>query len=469
MSGTNQTIAVQQPEGENILGTQPIGRLLAKFAIPGIISLVVNAVYSIVDQIFIGRGVGYLGNGAVNVLFPVMTLTMSISVLIGDGAAACMSLALGRGEKEKAAHSALFCYAASIITGLVLACVYLLNLPAVCRLFGATDALMPYALEYGRIIAACSPAGTTCVAITALIRADGSPRYSMAGLLVGCGVNLILDPIFIFVFHWGMTGAALATVLGMWANTAMNLLYLKWMKSVKIHIRMLKDSMKVAKDVLLLGLSSFILQMSNVVLITVCNNVLVKYGALSRYGAEIPMAAMGVTMKVFNLIVVISMGLAGGAQPIWGFNYGARKYDRVRKTFYIVLLISVAINTAAFIVFQTNPMSIVSIFGSQDALYNDFSVKCLKVYLLLLPIMSLQQVVGIFFQSIGKPAQASTISLSKQILFMVPLLLILPLIGGIDLVLWGGPISDALTFLLTLFLLIRSGTLRKADPITPQD
>ncbi len=446
----------QSKQHTNILGTEKIGTLLVKFSIPGIASLLVNALYNIIDQIFIGQGVGYLGNGATNVIFPLTTFAMAFALLIGDGTASYMSLMLGKKEGRKAAQGTAAGLISSIISGIIIAAVYFIFLKPLCLLFGATEAILPYAMDYGRIITLGIPFCTICAGYSSIIRADGSPKYSMAGLLTGCILNIIGDPILIFIFKMGVKGAAIATIVGQIANAIINIIYMTHLKSVKISKDDVKKSVSSLSPVLKLGISSFISQIVLVIVMAVQNNIMREYGALSKYGADIPISALGVTMKVFGILMVIVIGLAGGAQPIWGYNYGARQYDRVKKTFKIVMVLSTLVMIFAFVIFQLIPMAIVSIFGASDPHYNDFAVKTLRIFLLLVPITGVQLVAGIFFQSVGKPAQASLISLSKQIIFSIPATIILSKNMGIEGVLWSGPVSDILAFVMTILLLVVS-------------
>lgn len=462
-------------EKQNILGTEKVGRLLVKFSVPGIIALVVNALYNIVDQIFIGQGVGYLGNGATNVIFPLSTLAMAFSLMIGDGTASFMSLMLGKKELRKAAKGTACGLIFTVIAGTALAAVYLVALKPLCLLFGATDSILPYALQYGGIISLGLPFCAVCSGYSSIIRADGSPKYNMVGLLAGCAINLIGDPLFIFVFHWGVAGAALATILGQIANAVINVCYIRRMKSVHIEKEDLKGCLSELPQVLKLGISSFISQMVLVVVMAVQNNLLRTYGAQSVYGADVPISALGVTMKVFSILMVIVIGLASGAQPIWGYNYGARQYERVKQTLKTVIVIGTAVMIVAFAVFQLFPMAIISIFGSADENYNQFAIKTLRIFLLLVPFSAFQLAAGIFFQAVGRPALASIISLSKQIIFSIPALFILCPLVGVEGVLWSGPVSDALAFLLSVLLLALSWksifnmAAKEANPATLPD
>ena len=278
----------------------------------------------------------------------------------------------------------------------------------------------------------------------------------MVGLITGCVLNLIGDPLFIKVFKLGVAGAAWATIIGQIANAIINFCYIPRIKSVKITRADIKPSIRQLGNVLKLGLSSFISQVVLVVVIAVQNNIMRSTGAESVYGPDMPIAALGVTMKVFSILMVIVIGLAAGAQPIWGYNYGAKQYDRVKKTLKIVILFSTVVMFLALFVFQLFPMAVVSIFGSEDEVYNRFAKLTLRIFLMLVPFSGFQLVMGIFFQAVGKPAQASIISMSKQIIFSIPATIILANLMGIEGVLWSGPVSDLLAFILSLVLLICS-------------
>ena len=449
MEQAENSKAVRQ---ENILGTEKIGKLLRIFAVPGIISMIVNSIYNIVDQIFIGQGVGYLGNGATNVIFPMTMLALAFSSMIGNGAGSYMSLMLGRKQEKEAARGVAAGVVGLVGIGVVLMALYLIFMQPLCRLFGATDAILPYALAYGRIICLGLPLFCVAAGFSSLIRSDGSPRWNMVGLLAGCIINIILDPVFIFVFHMGVKGAALATIIGQLANAVLAVLYLPRMKTVTLNRAVFSEWRSAFPSVVSLGTSSFISQFVLVIAIAVQNNVLVRYGALSEYGAEIPMTALGVTMKIFSILSAVLIGLASGAQPILGYNYGACKYDRVKTTFRYTMTLSIAAMCVAWVLFQLVPGPIVSIFGTDSALYTRFSIRCLKIFLLAIPLGAVQMMSSVFFQSVGKPMPASVISLSKQVFFMIPMTLILPRFLGVDGVLWAGCFSDVLAFGLCLLL-----------------
>ncbi len=443
-------------EKENILGTEKIGKLLAKFAIPGIISMVVNSLYNIVDQIFIGQGVGYLGNGATTVIFPMITFAMAFSLLFGDGSATFLSLKLGEKKEDEAARGTGAGIIGFVGIGIIITILYLIFLEPLCKLFGASEAILPYAKDYGRIITYGLPFCAVCAGGASIIRADGNPKFNMIGLFAGTIINVVLDPIFIFVFHWGVKGAAFATILGQFANAVLNIYYFsKKMRNVSLNRFVFRKSISYIPRVSKLGISSFITQMALVVAMATRNNVLVTYGAKSKYGSDIPVTTLGITMKTFTIIMSIVLGLSAGAQPIFGYNYGSGKYDRVKKTFKLVAVLSTIICTVAFFLAQFKPLAIISIFGSESDLYNEFAIKCMKIYLMLIPTVGIQIMSGIFFQALGYPVQASILSLSKQIIFQLPVTILLPVFLGVEGVLWAGPVSDVLAFttMIVMFLI----------------
>lgn len=443
-------------EKENILGREKIGKLLAKFAIPGIISMVVNSLYNIVDQIFIGQGVGYLGNGATTVIFPMITFAMAFSLLFGDGSATFLSLKLGEKKEDEAARGTGAGIIGFVGIGIIITILYLIFLEPLCKLFGASEAILPYAKDYGRIITYGLPFCAVCAGGASIIRADGNPKFNMIGLFAGTIINVVLDPIFIFVFHWGVKGAAFATILGQFANAVLNIYYFsKKMRNVSLNRFVFRKSISYIPRVSKLGISSFITQMALVVAMATRNNVLVTYGAKSKYGSDIPVTTLGITMKTFTIIMSIVIGLSAGAQPIFGYNYGSGKYDRVKKTFKLVAVLSTIICTFAFFLAQFKPMAIISIFGSESDLYNEFAMKCMRIYLMLIPTVGIQIMSGIFFQALGYPVQASILSLSKQIIFQLPVTILLPVFMGVEGVLWAGPVSDVLAFttMIVMFLI----------------
>ena len=439
---------------ENILGVMSIKKLMIKFSIPCIISLLVNSLYNIVDQIFIGWGVGYLGNGATNVVFPLTMVCLSFALMFGDGASAYLSLKLGEGKKEEASRGVTNGIILSVIVSVLFCAFVLLFLPQLLNLFGCTDALRSYALGYGYIIAIGIPFMMIGTALNSVIRADGNPKYAMTSMIVGAVLNIILDPIFIFVFKWGVEGAALATIISQALTFILNILYIRKFKSVSLTKESFKFSIGIAKKVSMLGISSFITQMSIVLVMYFENNLLSKYGALSKFGAEIPITVLGIVMKISQILNSIIIGIAAGSQPILGYNYGAGKEDRVKKTLKYVLVVSLIISLLAFILFQTIPDKLISIFGSGDTNYMEFACLSFRIYLLLVICNGIQIPAGIFFQAIGKSFKSAVISLSRQVLFLIPAMIVFSSIFGLNGVLYAGPFADALAFVVAGVLLI---------------
>ncbi len=440
---------------ENILGTEKISKLIRKFSIPCIISMLVNSLYNIVDQIFIGRGVGYLGNGATNVVFPLVMIGLAFSLMFGDGTSAYLSLKLGEKKKKDAEVGVGNGILISTIISIIFCVITLLFLPQFLTLFGCTKNLKSYAMTYGMIVAIGFPFSMIGTTLNSIIRADGSPRYSMMSMVVGAILNTILDPIFIFVFHKGVTGAAIATVISQIVTFALNILYIKNFKTVKLSKNCFKLNFSVCKRIATLGISSFITQMSFVCVMTAENNLLGRYGSMSIYGAEIPITVLGIVMKINQILNSIIIGIAVGSQPILGYNYGAGKNDRVKETLKTVLKSSLIISTIAFILFQTIPDKLILIFGSGNANYIKFACLAFRTYLLLCICNGVQIPAGIFFQAIGKSTKSAILSLSRQIIILIPAMILLSHIWGIQGVLSAGPVADGLAFVLALVFLIK--------------
>lgn len=434
------------------LGTEKISRLIVRFALPTVISLVINSLYNMVDQVFIGQDVGYLGNAATNVILPLNTMHMAILMMIGDGAAAFMSLNMGRGDPEKAARGIGNAVTLTVVVGILYTVLCEVFMVPLCRFFGATDNSMPYALEYGRIIAMGYLFASINTAFGSMIRADGRPNESMYGLLIGCVTNLILDPLFIFVFDMGVAGAAWATVIGQVLNAAYYVLCMFRFRTFRFKKEHFALKWEISSRVRILGTSSFILQAALVLVMATMNNALVKYGALSKYGPDIPMAALGVTMKVSQLVTQVAVGIATGIQPVYGYNYGCGKYDRVKRTYKLALAVSTVFLTAALAVFQLFPEAIIRLFGQESELYMQYAVKCFRIYLLGTFMVGANCVTGVFFQSIGKSMQSALLSLSRQIVLLVPGLIILGALTGVEGLLWAGPISDIAAGILSLIM-----------------
>lgn len=434
------------------LGTEKVSKLMVKFAVPTIISLVINSLYNMVDQVFIGQGVGYIGNAATNVILPLNTLHMAIMMMIGDGAAAFMSLSMGHGDPEKAAHGIGNAVTLTVVIGILYTILCEIFMVPLCNFFGATENSMPYALEYGRIIALGYVFVSIDIAFGSMIRADGRPNQNMYGLLIGCITNLILDPLFIFVFDMGVAGAAWATVIGQLLNAVYFACCMFCFKTIKLKKTHFVPKWHISSRVAALGTSSFILQAALVLVMATMNNVLKKYGAISKYGPDIPLAALGITMKVSQLVTQVAVGIASGIQPIYGYNYGCGKYDRVKKTYKLAMVTSTVFLTVALAVFQLFPEPIINLFGQESELYMQYAVKCFRIYLLGTFMVGVNAVTGVFFQSIGKSVQSALLSLSRQVVLLVPGLIILGALTGVEGLLWAGPISDIVAGILSLIM-----------------
>ena len=408
------------PQTQSPFATEPIGRLIVKFAVPSVIALLVNSLYNIVDQIFIGWGVGYLGNGATNIVFPITIIALALSMMIGNGGAAYLSLKMGEGEVETAKKGVGNAVTLVTIVSILLAVIFLVWIDPILTLFGATDVLRPFALEYGFIIGAGLPFMMISAAINSMIRADGSPKYAMLSMVIGAIINVILDPVFIFVFQMGVKGAAIATIIGQVASFVVSVLYMPHFKSVQLNKSSFAPCAKVSVNIVIFGLSSFITQFAITIVMALTNNLLAKYGAQSVYGAEIPLTATGIVMKVNQIMIAILLGIATGTQPIIGYNYGAKSYHRVKKALEISLIASEIVSVAAFLIFQFAPMSVVSLFGSEEGLYNEFAVKAFRIFLMLCPLTGFQTIAAVYLQAVGKPVKSAILSLARQIIFLCP-------------------------------------------------
>ncbi len=451
-------------DANNPLASASIGKLMMKYAIPSVVALVVNSLYNIVDQIFIGWGVGTLGNSATNVVFPLNMVVMALALLLGDGGASYLSLELGKQNQKGAEKAANNTLSWLIIVGIVFTIICYIFFRPLASLFGATPDNLPYVYEYGMIVILGFPFVVIGSGLCSVIRADGTPKLTMIGMIVGCVANVILDALFVLGFGWGMTGAAVATVIGQILNFLISIWYIPRFKTVKISLKEMKPDFKLLKKTAGYGVSSFVAQIAIAIIMTVINYYLVHCGTGTKYGADIPLAAFGIVMKFNTILVSIVTGIGTGAQPIVGYNYGRGDTKRVRKTFALAVKVSTAFAVIFFLVFHIFPKQLTAMFGSQGELYAEFSIKSFEIFTLLCFFNGFQTVAAIFFQSIGKPVKSGAISLSRQIIFLIPATMILCNIMGLDGVLWAGPVADGLAFVLALALTLKelnSGSLAK--------
>ncbi|MFV0395670.1 MAG: MATE family efflux transporter [Coprobacillaceae bacterium] len=435
------------------LGEEKIGKLMLKFSIPCIMSLLVSALYNIVDQIFIGHGIGYLGNGATNVVFPITIIVLAIALLIGDGCAAFLSICQGRNDTDSSNRSVGNAISLTVILSIIFVIIFYVFKENLLLSFGATDGNIGYAREYYDIIVMGVPFFMFSNAMNSIIRADGNPKFAMMSTLVGCIINIILDPIAIFVFNMGMQGAALATILGQLVSAILAIYYIFKPKTFTLSKVTFSLQPAILKKILPLGISSFLTQISIVVIMAVMNNMLVQYGANSKYGADIPLTVVGIVMKVFQIVISIVVGIAAGAQPIVGYNYGAGLYERVKKIFKTMIIAEIVVGAISTICFEFFPMQIISLFGSESALYNEFAVLAFRIYLVTILLCCIQKATSIFLQSLGKPVLSTGLSLLRDFILSVPLVLILPYFDGVTGLLFSAPIADIISFIVVIFVI----------------
>ena len=438
----------------NYLGTEKVGSLLRKFAVPCIFSLIISCLYNIVDQIFVGNGIGYLGNAATGVIFPITVVGWGLSLFFGDGAAAVLSVSLGRKETQKIHKSVGNSILCSFLAGLVITVAGYLGGDHLLRLIGATDANLTLARDYGFIICAMIPFALVQNTLASIIRADGSPSYAMGAMLAGAAINIIGDPLAIFVLDLGIKGAAWATILGQFVSFLICAAYLAKSKTFRLSLDSFHLDFIELKHVMALGTSSLLTQWS-IVVITVINNILlVRYGSVSVFGPDIPLAAFVVIMKLFQIVLNIGIGIAAGAQPIVGYNYGAGQYDRVRELLKLMLKWTAIICLICTVLFEAVPQIFIRLFGSDGELYTQFATQCLRIYLSLILFTCVQKVCAIFLQSIGHARAAVPLSVLRDALLIV-FSLILPLRLGVTGIFWAAPAADTIAVLVTFFFMVR--------------
>ncbi|WP_324270490.1 MATE family efflux transporter [Fusobacterium polymorphum] len=438
----------------NPLGYKPVGKLLKSLAIPAIIANLVNALYNVVDQIFIGQGIGYLGNAATNIAFPITTMCLAIGLTLGIGGASNFNLELGKGYPEKSKHTAGTAASTLIIIGIILCITVRIFLEPLMIGFGATNKILEYSMEYTGITSYGIPFLLFSIGVNPLVRADGNAKYSMIAIVIGAILNTILDPLFMFVYNLGIAGAAWATVISQIISALLLLIYFPKFKSVKFSLNDFIPQLHYLKRIISLGFASFIYQFSNMIVLVTTNNLLKIYGKNSIYGSDIPIAVFGIVMKINVIFIAIVLGLVQGAQPIFGFNYGAKNYHRVRETMRLLLKVTFSIATILFIIFQVFPKQIISLFGEGDKLYFEFATKYMRIFLLFISLNSIQISIATFFPSIGKAIKGAIVSLTKQLIVLFPLLLTLPKFFGVEGVIYATPLTDLIAFTVAIIFLI---------------
>ena len=453
--------------GNQFLGTERIGKLMRQYAIPCIISLLVGALYNIVDQIFIANAsyLGSYGNAANTVVFPLTVVALAIAVMIGDGCCAFVSMALGRNEVDKARRSVGNAVVLSIAGSFVLTAIYLVFADGIIAMFGGTvnEETFRHAQEYFFYITLGIPFYMFGQAMNPVIRADGSPRFAMVSTLAGAVINIILDPIFIFVFKWGMMGAAVATVIGQVATALLAVWYLLHMKVIRPAKTDFALSGSVCGRMLTLGITSFLSQISLVAAMAAINNMLRKYGALDAvFGqaqyAQIPMAVVGIVMKFFQIVISIVVGMAAGCIPIVGYNMGAGKTLRVRDLFTRLLVAEALVGAAALVLAEGFPRQLIAIFGAanESSYYTAFAIKAFRTYLCMMILACVNKACFIFLQAVGKALASTLLSMFREVVFGVGFALLLPVFFGLDGVLYSMPVSDILTFVISAIIIMKT-------------
>ena len=449
------------------LGTERIGKLMREYAIPCIISLLVGALYNIVDQIFIANAsyLGSYGNAANTVVFPLTVVALAIAVMIGDGCCAFVSISLGRSETHKAKQSVGNAVVLSIVSSLILTAIYLFFADTILAMFGGTVNAETYhhSQEYFFYITLGIPFYMFGQAMNPIIRADGNPRFAMVATLAGAVINIILDPIFIFGLHWGMMGAAVATVIGQVATAILSFWYLLHMRIIRPEAGDYRMAGGLCTRMLTLGMTSFLSQISLVAAMAAINNMIRKYGALDPvFGqeqyAQIPMAVVGIVMKFFQIVISIVVGMAAGCIPIVGFNMGAGKSSRVNALFTSLLISEAVVGAVALILVEVFPRQLIALFGAanESSYYTDFALRSFRIYLCLIILACVNKACFIFLQAMGKAAESTALSMVREVVFGVGFALLLPVFFGLNGVLYSMPLSDILTFIIALYLIVKT-------------
>lgn len=465
---------MNQTETSQFLGEEKISKLMLKFSIPCVLSLLVSALYNIVDQIFIGNSeLSALGNAATGVVFPIFIIAQAFAWCFGDGCAAYLNICQGKKNTQDAHKSIGSGITITLIASIILIAVFFPLKTQLLTLFGASDNSIGMAIEYFNIILMFFPLYMLSNMMNAVIRADGSPAWSMASMLIGAIINIILDPLFIFGFKWGMTGAALATVIGQTVSFIISLIYFFRPKTFKLTIKSFIPDLKIFSSTLKLGTSSFITQMTIVIISLVCNIMLARYGAQSRYGVDIPIAIIGIESKVFTVVINLVVGIVLGCQPIIGYNIGAKKYDRVKKLYKSILICTIVIGVCSTLLFELAPRAVVSIFGTPTNIPNPedywiFAEKTFRIFLSLVTFTCIIKMSSIFFQAVGKPVHAVISSMIRDIVCFIPLIIILPMRFGIEGILFAAPAADFIAMIVAAALTVTFMKSLKKDT-TPQE
>ncbi|WP_294152646.1 MATE family efflux transporter [uncultured Clostridium sp.] len=444
---------------KNPLGEANINRLLKQFAVPSIIAMLVSSLYNIVDQFFIGRSVGELGNAATNISFPLSISCVAISLLFGIGGASAFNISMGMGEKVNEEKEKALFYMGNSITmlfgcGIILFLITQIFLTPLLLFFGSPENVLEHAKIYTRIVSFGFPFLIVATGGGHLIRADGRPKYTMICNLTGAAVNTVLDAVFVFGLNMGMAGAAYATIIGQFISGMMAIWFLSHCRTVKLRKKHLMLNMKYVERITSLGTAPCANQLAMMVVQIVMNKSLKYYGSLSVYGEAIPIACSGIITKINMVFFSFIIGISQGLQPIVSYNYGARQYERVKKAYILAVTYGVALSLIAFLLFQFAPRQIISVFGNGSEDYFQFAVQYFRVFLFFTFINFIQPITSNFYTAIGNPKGGVFLSLTRQIIFLLPLLIILPKIVGIDGIMYSGPIADLLAGIVAISMVI---------------
>ncbi len=445
---------MEKTNSQNLFETTSLSKLMMKYSIPCILSLLIASLYNMVDQVFIGRGVGYLGNGATTVVYPITVVALAVALWIGDGCAAHLSICQGKKEQEKANKSVANAIVSVLVLSIIMMIICFAFEEQILQIFGVTENNYEYAKEYFNIILLGIPFYMFGSTLNSIIRADGSPQFALFSTLLGCIMNIILDPIAIFVLHWGMKGAAIATIAGQIATAILTFAYLFHGKTIKLSRSSFRLNAGILATIGSLGISSFLTQISIVLIMAVMNNALVNYGAMSKYGSDIPLTVVGIVMKMFAIAIAFIVGVAAGCQPIVGYNQGAGRIDRVKELYKKMMITEIIIGLVATLCFELFPIQLINLFGSDNGeLYNEFAVLAFRIYLSSMILCSVQKASSIFLQAIGKPIQSMVLSLARDFVLLAPLCAILPIHFGVVGPLFAAPIADVICLVITVIIM----------------
>lgn len=446
---------MEKNDMNNPLGLEPVGKLLKSFAVPSVVSFLVNNLYNIVDQVFIGQGVGYQGNAATTVAFPIVTIVLSLSLLIGAGGSAYASIRLGEGKFDLAEKVLGNMLTILIVLGFIVSGIGFLFFEPMLQLFGATDTIMQYAKDYSSIILVGIPFMMIGAGLSNMARTDGSPKIAMISMLIGAILNTILDPIYIFVLHWGVKGAAIATITSQILSAIILIWYFRRKGRMRLKKQYLKPDWKFIAAFCSLGVSSFIVQIANTMLQVILNNSLVYYGNACEVGGDVALSAVGIVLKVSAILIGINIGISTGAQPIIGFNYGAKKTQRIKDTYLLSVKIATICSIVGWVGCVFFPQYLLVIFGSGDAAFMNFAVKSMRVFMFGVLISGIQIVSTGYFQATGQALKASVLSMLRQVILLIPLILLFPLFWGLDGILVAGPVADIASGLIVSFFILQ--------------